>query len=99
MGDRARTLGRGNPYLAGFSALCLALCSEGHARADDCGGKPIVTVFQGRARTTLDVLSFNIEGLGWPARTGRAPKLAEIGRNLAALRGAGQDPDLVLFQE
>lgn len=51
------------------------------------------------ATTTLSVLTYNIEGLGWPARSGRAPYLREIGARLAALRAAGTAPDIVLFQE
>ncbi len=51
------------------------------------------------ARTHLDILTYNIEGLGWPARTARKPSLDEIGRRLGALRNAGQSPDVVLFQE
>ena len=48
---------------------------------------------------TLSVLTYNIEGLGWPARSDRARQLEEIGRRLAALRAAGQGPDIVMFQE
>jgi len=51
------------------------------------------------ARLRLDVLTYNIEGLGWPARRGRASDLSEIGRRLSALREAGKGPDVVLFQE
>ncbi|MET0239928.1 MAG: endonuclease/exonuclease/phosphatase family protein [Sphingobium sp.] len=48
---------------------------------------------------TLDVLTYNIEGLQWPARSGRAGDLAKIGCTLKALRAAGRAPDVVLFQE
>ncbi|MET1755016.1 endonuclease/exonuclease/phosphatase family protein [Novosphingobium sp. RD2P27] len=51
------------------------------------------------ATTTLSVLTYNIEGLAWPARRGRARYLREIGARLAKLREAGQSPDVVLFQE
>ena len=50
-------------------------------------------------RTILSVLTYNIEGLGWPARSGRAGKLAEIGRVLAGMRERGTAPDVVMFQE
>jgi endonuclease/exonuclease/phosphatase family metal-dependent hydrolase len=53
----------------------------------------------GWARTTLDVLTYNIEGLGFPARLGRKRQLARIGHLLAELRAAGNAPDVVLFQE
>lgn len=51
------------------------------------------------ATAQLSVLTYNIEGLGWPARGSRAPKLREIGERLAAMRQAGTAPDVVLFQE
>ncbi|WP_240653482.1 endonuclease/exonuclease/phosphatase family protein [Sphingomonas crocodyli] len=49
--------------------------------------------------TTLTVLTYNVEGLGWPARSGRAAHLKEIGVRLKAMRDAGHAPDVVLFQE
>lgn len=51
------------------------------------------------ARTTLDVLTYNIEGLGWPARKHRGPYLRRIAEHLASLRAAGTAPDIVMFQE
>ena len=48
---------------------------------------------------TLDVLSFNVEGLGWPARRGRGPSLRRIGAILADLRARGEAPDVILLQE
>ena len=48
---------------------------------------------------TLDVLTYNIEGLQWPARSGRAPSLRRIGEILSTLNASGHAPDLVLFQE
>jgi endonuclease/exonuclease/phosphatase family metal-dependent hydrolase len=48
---------------------------------------------------TLDVLTYNVEGLQWPARTGRADDLAQIGKTLRSLRATGRAPDVVLFQE
>ena len=52
-----------------------------------------------KASTTLKVLTFNIEGLGFPARSGRAAELKQIGDRLAAMRAAGTGPDVILFQE
>ena len=49
--------------------------------------------------TTLSVLTYNVEGLGWPARSGRAAQLEEIGRRLRAMRETGHAPDVVVFQE
>lgn len=51
------------------------------------------------ASARLSVLTYNIEGLSWPARGGRAPYLQQIGTHLAAMRAAGTAPDVVLFQE
>lgn len=48
---------------------------------------------------TIDVLTYNIEGLGWPARQARATQLTRIGETLAALNERGQAPDVVLVQE
>jgi len=48
---------------------------------------------------TLKVLTYNIEGLGFPARKGRGPDLAEIGKRLSAMRADGIGPDIILFQE
>ena len=53
----------------------------------------------GRKTMTLRVLTYNIEGLGFPARKGRAPELRQIGTMLSAMRAAGTGPDIVLFQE
>jgi endonuclease/exonuclease/phosphatase family metal-dependent hydrolase len=50
-------------------------------------------------RAQLKVLTYNIEGLGFPARTGRGSELRQIGEHLAAMRAAGTGPDIVLFQE
>ncbi|MEE4452806.1 endonuclease/exonuclease/phosphatase family protein [Novosphingobium resinovorum] len=49
--------------------------------------------------TTLSVLTYNVEGLGWPARSGRADDLNRIGAHLAALRATCKAPDVVMFQE
>lgn len=51
------------------------------------------------ASTRLSVLTYNIEGLDWPARSGRPVQLRQIGERLAAMRAAGTAPDVVLVQE
>jgi len=50
-------------------------------------------------KAQLRVLTYNIEGLGFPARTGRGAELRQIGEHLAKMRAAGTAPDVVLFQE
>lgn len=49
------------------------------------------------ASTTLDVLTYNLEGV--PRRKGRKAELREIGELLNALRKSGEGPDVILFQE
>jgi endonuclease/exonuclease/phosphatase family metal-dependent hydrolase len=53
----------------------------------------------GEASTEISVLTYNVEGLPWPARRSRGPQLQEIGRRLADMRSNGQAPDIVLLQE
>lgn len=48
---------------------------------------------------TLSVLTYNIEGLAWPARSGRKSDLRLIAQHLASLRAADKAPDIVMFQE
>ena len=60
---------------------------------------PVRLSADGRSFIDLDVLTYNIEGLPWPARSGRAAKLRAIGAHLDGLRRAGTAPDIVLFQE
>ncbi|MCR5873613.1 endonuclease/exonuclease/phosphatase family protein [Phenylobacterium sp. J426] len=72
------------------------------ARSATCAEAPrpaIETAADGTSRLRLDVLTYNIEGLGWPARRGRQAQLEEIGRRLDELRRSGSGPDIVLFQE
>lgn len=60
----------------------------------------IVQAADGMTRSmTLKVLTYNIEGLGFPARKGRETELRQIGEHLFAMREAGTAPDIVLFQE
>lgn len=51
------------------------------------------------ASTEIDVLTYNIEGLPFPARNNRGPDLREIARRLAEFRASGEGPDIILFQE
>jgi endonuclease/exonuclease/phosphatase family metal-dependent hydrolase len=47
----------------------------------------------------LSVLTYNVRGLPWPLALNRGKALREIGRELAALRHEGRQPDVVLIQE
>lgn len=97
---------RSSRLIAVLPALVLlAGCSTLPApRADvPCSGTTppeIAISADGKTATTqLSVLTYNIEGLSWPARKGRGPDLREIGTRLRELRATGRAPDVVLFQE
>ena len=47
----------------------------------------------------LSVLTYNIEGLPWPARSDRAEDLSRIADQLQSLRAEGRQPHVVLFEE
>ncbi|MFZ5721041.1 MAG: endonuclease/exonuclease/phosphatase family protein [Pseudomonadota bacterium] len=47
----------------------------------------------------LSVLTYNVRGLPWPIASGRGEAMRQIGRELAAMRAAGRQPDVVLIQE
>lgn len=47
----------------------------------------------------LSVLTYNIEGLPWPIRTGRAADLARIAQQLRTMRTAGHQPHVIVFEE
>ncbi|WOK36655.1 endonuclease/exonuclease/phosphatase family protein [Sphingomonas sp. C3-2] len=51
------------------------------------------------ASRLLDVMTFNVEGLPWPARSGRSASLKAIGEHIRDLRHRGKAPDVILFQE
>lgn len=78
--------------LAGVAAMNLSLPSPA-----------AVATLPARAVTQpasgLSVMTYNVKGLPFPAAYGRAEKLAEIGKRLAALRRSGRQPDVILLQE
>ncbi|WP_165374808.1 hypothetical protein [Sphingomonas montana] len=47
-----------------------------------------------RIKPTVEL---NVEGLQWPARSGRAKQLRRIGEILHTQRESGAAPDVVLF--
>jgi endonuclease/exonuclease/phosphatase family metal-dependent hydrolase len=51
------------------------------------------------ASTTFDVLTYNIEGLGWPARGRRGGALAKINATFKEMQLKGDAPDIVMVQE
>ncbi|WP_420141667.1 endonuclease/exonuclease/phosphatase family protein [Sphingomonas sp.] len=96
-----KILGRASSAVLACVALasCASLPRERFAACRGDIRPPAVTISDWRASTTLDVLTYNIEGLGWPARSGRGPALRRIAAILADLRQKGRGPDIVLFQE
>lgn len=100
---RARAF-RSAVRLSTFAAAAYALAGCATApplRSLACRLAPLPTIStaDGIARTPLTVLTYNLEGLSWPARRGRGAQLHEIGAHLAALNAAGRAPDVVMFQE
>jgi endonuclease/exonuclease/phosphatase family metal-dependent hydrolase len=95
------TLGRASVLAA--AALVIAGCAHYPPdRLTECAidqSRIDVDQQSGEASTELSVLTYNVEGLPWPARSNRSPRLREIGRQLAAMRKAGRAPDIVLLQE
>lgn len=53
----------------------------------------------GLAPATLSVMTYNIEGLTWPARTGRGPFLEKMTQEFARMERNGDLPDVIVFQE
>ena len=53
----------------------------------------------GEHTATFSVLIYNIAGLPWPVKSGRAERLALIADKFARLREEGRAPNLVLLQE
>ena len=47
----------------------------------------------------LSVMTYNVEGLPFPARIGRGSSLAAIGERLRELRSVGRQPHIVMLQE
>lgn len=82
--------------------MLLSACSSFPALHYDPTAMPAarrLTATTDGTSATLDVLTYNIEGLQWPARSGRASDLGRIGKILKALNASGDAPDVVLFQE
>ncbi|WP_016746649.1 sphingomyelin phosphodiesterase [Rhizorhabdus wittichii] len=77
-----------------LGSLLLLLATRGAAREQPALPHPAPHGDAG-----LSVMTYNVEGLPWPARFGRGDALARIGERLAALRATGAQPRVVLLQE
>ncbi len=81
-------------------ATCLALTSASAVAAG--GGVAEKDKRQGlwAARMgDLSVLTYNVKGLPWPIASDRSTALGMIGDQLASMRRAGRQPDVVVLQE
>ena len=86
--------------LSASLSACATLPPDRVAPLSQAPAPIIENVADGRhATTTLDVMSFNIEGLGWPAREGREPSLKRISAIIATMQAKGEGPDVILLQE
>lgn len=88
---------------AALTLLLGACASLPPARSASCAAArrpPITFSADGRtASTRISVLTYNIEGLPWPARSKRGRFLRQIARHLDQLHAQGRAPDILLFQE
>ncbi len=83
--------------------LAVTTASLPHSDNASIAPPPVVSVERpaaaGDRSAELTVLTYNVRGLPWPIATGRAKALKKIGKELAAMRKEGRQPDVVLIQE
>ncbi|PLK23147.1 metal-dependent hydrolase [Porphyrobacter sp. TH134] len=84
---------------AGLLAAALALAAGGCVSYPDVPAPQATATPPGPAPATLSVMTFNLEGLTWPARTGRGPFLEAITAEFKRMEAGGVLPDVILFQE
>jgi hypothetical protein len=53
----------------------------------------------GGEASTLSILTYNVEGLPWPVRSGRAAAARAIADRLRLMRAQGVQPHIVVLQE
>ncbi|MBD8546868.1 endonuclease/exonuclease/phosphatase family protein [Sphingomonas sp. CFBP 8760] len=83
-----------------FTTGCVALPAPLLRNCPPPGHSKVLKSADGaRASTTLDVLTYNIEGLAWPARGRRGGALRRINATLKNMREHGTAPDVVMVQE
>jgi len=59
----------------------------------------VETLADGRSAVRLRVLLWNVEGLPWPIRKGRDPKLAKIANWISERRNARLGPDILILHK
>lgn len=87
------------PLVAMWLTGCVSVPPD---RISSCAASELAIEIDGQSNTasaTISVLTYNVEGLPWPARRNRAPRLREIARQLSAMRLEGRAPDIILMQE
>jgi endonuclease/exonuclease/phosphatase family metal-dependent hydrolase len=91
----------GAALMAALLSACVSVPKV--KRADPCvpaGDLPSpYETGDGARAIDLSVLIYNVEGLPWPARSGRGRKLYRIAAELTRLYEAGEAPDIVMLQE
>lgn len=93
--------------LLGCAAAIWAILPDGRAahveRIAACTPPAIAPKIEyladGRKAVRLRVLLWNVEGLPWPIRSGRGPKLARIADWIARRRAAGEGPDILFLHK
>lgn len=93
--------------LLGCAAAIRAILPDGRAarveRIAACPAPAAVPKVEyladGRRAVRLRILLWNVEGLPWPIRSGRGPKLAYIAGWIARRRAAGLGPDILIMHK
>lgn len=102
-----RGLARAAAIVAVAALVVWAMLPDGKAarveRRADCTdpakAPPVERLADGRSGVTLRVLLWNVEGLPFPIRSGREPKLAAIADWIARHRAAGRGPDILILHK
>lgn len=81
--------------VAAFALLALSAC----ATYPEERFLPLTASDAGTPPQSLSIMTYNIEGLPWPARSGRGPFLEAISAELARMDTVGALPEVVVFQE
>jgi endonuclease/exonuclease/phosphatase family metal-dependent hydrolase len=58
-----------------------------------------IDLASGTASTELSVMTYNVAGLPWPIKKGRAAALKDIAHEIETLYEAGRAPDVIVLQE
>jgi len=88
------------PQKKAYALLAAAWLTAGCASYPDARlALPTAVPEAGPAPSTLSVMTYNVEGLAWPARSGRKTHLEAIAAEFARLERIGALPDVIVLQE